>query len=82
MTRAAKLGNVDHSYLQDAVVDALKARARRNQRSFEAEVRELLRDAVVDGSLKSLRGLADRIAALTPDVRQTDSTELVRGDRG
>jgi antitoxin FitA len=66
--------------LEDGVVDALKARARRNNRSLEAEVRELLRDAACSGSA-TLRDLADRIAALTPDVPQTDSTELVREDR-
>jgi antitoxin FitA len=68
--------------LEDEVVAALKERARRNHRSLEAEFRELLRDATVGGSPDSLRDLADRIAALTPDVPQTDSTELVRGDRG
>jgi plasmid stability protein len=68
--------------LEDDVVDALKARARRNSRSLEAEVRELLRDIAVGGSPESLRDLADRIAGLTPEVAQTDSTELVRADRG
>lgn len=63
------------------VVAALKARAKRNKRSLEAEVRMLLRDAVDQGSRTSLRDLADRIAALTPKVPQTDSTDLVREDR-
>ena len=63
------------------MVGALKARARRNSRSLEAEVRELLRDAIAGTAPESLRDLADRIAALTPDVPQTDSTELVRADR-
>jgi plasmid stability protein len=67
--------------LGDDVVTALKERARRNDRSLEAEVRELLRDAARGESPDSLRDLAERIAALTPDVRQTDSTELVRADR-
>jgi plasmid stability protein len=67
--------------IEDEVVGALKARARRNNRSLEAEVRELLRDVACGGSAESLRDLADRIAALTPDVRQTDSTELIRDDR-
>jgi plasmid stability protein len=67
--------------LEDEVVDALKARARRNQRSLEAEVRVLLRDVVSGRSTSSLRELADQIAALTPKVPQTDSTELVREDR-
>jgi plasmid stability protein len=67
--------------LEDDVVDALKARARRNSRSLEAEVRELLRDIAVGGSPECLRDLADRIAALTPEVPQTDSIELIRADR-
>jgi plasmid stability protein len=68
--------------VESDIVTALKKRARRNDRSLEAEVRQILRNAAVGGSPESLRDLADRIAALTPDVRQTDSTELVRADRG
>ena len=67
--------------VDDEVVAALKAQAKRNKRSLEAEVRVVLRDAVEPGSRISLRELADRIAALTPKVPQTDSTELVREDR-
>ena len=67
--------------VDDDVVAALKLRARRNQRSLEAEVRELLLDAVARGSATSLRDLADQIAALTPKVPQTDSTDLIREDR-
>jgi plasmid stability protein len=67
--------------LEEEVVGALKERARRNHRSLEAEVRELLRDVAVGGSQESLHDLAERIAALTPEGRQTDSTEMVRADR-
>ena len=67
--------------LEDEVVDALKTRARRHGRSLEAEVRELLRGAAAGDAPESLRELADRIAALTPEVPQTDSAELVRADR-
>ena len=67
--------------LEEEVMDALEARARRNQRSLEAEVRVLLRDLVSGRSTSSLRERADQIAALTPKVPQTDSTELVREDR-
>jgi plasmid stability protein len=67
--------------IEDDVVAALKARAKRNNRSLEAEVRVLLRDAVNRGSRISLRELADQIAALTPKVPQTDSTEMIREDR-
>ena len=67
--------------VDDDVVAALKLRAKRNQRSLEAEVRELLFDAVARRSATSLRDLADQIAALTPKVPQTDSTDLIREDR-
>lgn len=67
--------------LEDEVVGALKERAKRNHRSLDAEVRELLRAAATGDSPASLRELADRIAALTPEVPQTDSTELIRADR-
>ena len=50
-------------------------------RSLEAEIRVLLRDLVQRGAEASLRELADRIAAMTPKVPQTDSTELIREDR-
>jgi antitoxin FitA len=69
-------------HLEDDVVNTLQARAELNHRSLEAEVRELLRDVAAGGSPESLRELADRIALLTPGVPQTDSTELVREDRG
>ena len=68
--------------LEDDLVDALKARARLNCRSLETEVQEILRDAAVGGSGEVLRDLAERIASLTLDIRQTDSTELVHADRG
>jgi hypothetical protein len=54
---------------------------RRNERPLEEEIRMMLRDALDRGSRTSLRDLADQIAALTPKVPQTDSTELVRVDR-
>ena len=66
--------------LEEEVVAALKARAKRNHRSLEAEVRAVLHD-VAAGSPQSLRDLADRIAALTPEVPQADSTELIRSER-
>jgi hypothetical protein len=52
----------------------------RNQRQLKDEIRMLL-DALDRGSRISLRELADRIATLTSNVPQTDSTELVREDR-
>jgi hypothetical protein len=56
-------------------------RATRKERPLEEEIRMLLRDVVNRGSRTSLRDLANRIAALTPKVPQTDSTVLVREGR-
>lgn len=67
--------------LDDAVVEKLKERARDNERSLEAEVRALLAQAAERPSSKKLRELAEKIAAMTPDVPQTDSTDLIREDR-
>ena len=67
--------------LDDQVVERLKTRARDNQRSLEAEVRALLMDAASRPSRKTFLELAERISDMTPDVPQTNSTELLREDR-
>lgn len=68
--------------VEDAVVDALKQNAAANRRSLEAEVRRILADHIkVQQSGQELRSLAERIAAMTPDVPQTDSAELLREER-
>lgn len=64
--------------LDDEVVDLLKARAKENSRSLEAEVRLVLREAATRPSPKTARALAERIAAMTPDVPQTDSVKIIR----
>lgn len=64
--------------LDPTVVEKLKAKAKENNRSLEAELRALLAEAAACPSSKELRNLAERIAAMTPDVPQTDSTEIVR----
>jgi plasmid stability protein len=68
--------------LDEKVVAKLKARAKSNNRSLEAELRELL-SGVVREEERRQRFLtkADRIAAMTPKARQTDSTAMLRQDR-
>jgi len=68
--------------LDEKIVSKLKARAKSNNRSLEAELRELL-SGIVKEQERRQRFLtkADRIAAMTPDVRQTDSAKLLREDR-
>ena len=67
--------------LDDEVVKILKQRARTNNRSLEAELRLLLTTTAHGSEAIDLRTLAEQIAAMTPDVPQTDSVELLREDR-
>lgn len=68
--------------LNDKIVAKLKARAKTNHRSLEAELRELL-SGIIEEQERRQRFLskAGRIAALTPKIRQTDSAQLLREDR-
>ena len=67
--------------LEDEVVARLKDRAKANKRSLEAELREILTRSAGAMTRKELIAFAKRIAAQTPDVPQTDSTQLIREDR-
>ncbi len=67
--------------LDGEIVERLKYKAKQNGRSLEAEVRELLKQAADRKTTEDLLAIADHIAAMTPDVPQTDSAELIREDR-
>ena len=70
--------------VKDDVVDRLKARAAVNNRSLEAEAREILEDAVHDDTLSKLRSFRELAVTLrrqTPGRRQTPSQFLVQRDR-
>ncbi|HET6159485.1 MAG TPA: hypothetical protein VFE34_14160 [Dongiaceae bacterium] len=68
--------------LDDKTVAKLKARAKSNNRSLEAELRELLSGIVKEQERRQrFLAKADRIAAMTPKISQTDSTQLLREDR-
>ena len=71
-----KIRNID-----EKVLEALKKQAKRHNRSLGAEVRQILADAVSPTPPTDLLALADQIAAMTPDVPQTDSADLLREDR-
>jgi plasmid stability protein len=75
------MANVTIRNLDDVVVEKLKVRAKTHHRSLEAELREILSAAVRRASKEELLAEAERIAAMTPDVPQTDSTLLIREDR-
>ena len=69
--------------VEDEIVTALKARAKSHNRSLESEIRQILVDQVRRPSWRGAELLerAKRIAAMTPNVPQTDSVELLREDR-
>ena len=68
--------------LDDRILKKLKARAKANKRSLQAELHELLTNVVKENEqMRRFRAKAQRIAAMTPDVPQTDSALLIREDR-
>lgn len=75
------MANLTIRNVDDEVVTKLKARADSNNRSLEAEVREILAQMAETPTPRQMREIAETIAAMTLDVPQTDSTELIREDR-
>lgn len=68
--------------LDDDIVAKLKLQAKANHRSMEAEAREILSSEVRPRErMHRFVARADRIAAMTPRMRQTDSVRLIREDR-
>lgn len=76
------MGNLTIRNLDDRVIDALKAQAKANQRSLEAEVRYLL-TLRVDRRVRiaEFRERSAEIARMSAGMPQTDSVELLREDR-
>ena len=75
------MANVTVRNIDDDIIERLKQQAKANSRSLEAELRVILTRAAMGDAGVDLRALAERIAALTPDVAQTDSADLLREDR-
>ena len=75
------MANLTIRNLDDAVVERLKARAKAHNRSLEAEVRTILEITARTADREAFIREARRIAAMTPNVPQTDSTLLIREDR-
>ena len=76
------MGNLTIRNLDDRVIAALKAQAKANQRSLEAEVRYLL-TLRVDRRVRiaEFRERSAEIARMSAGMPQTDSVELLREDR-
>lgn len=74
------MGQVIVRNLDDKIIAALKAKAELHGHSLERELRAILAGAAKPNADERLT-LADRIRAMTPKRRQTDSTLLIRKDR-
>ena len=66
--------------LDAAVVDRLKQRAQRNQRSLQAELSLILERAAISDVVES-RALAARIRRKLSDRKHSDSVALLAADR-
>lgn len=76
------MANLTIRNLDDEIANALKKQAKAHNRSLEAELRQILTDHVRGPSQGAqLRAIAEHIAAMTPDVPQTDSAQMIRDDR-
>jgi plasmid stability protein len=64
--------------VSDDIVTQLKARARANGRSAEAEHREILRRALSEDDDGRFEQLASQLRALTAGRRQTPAEDLLR----
>lgn len=69
--------------LDDDLVEDYRDAAKRNGRSLEAELRDALKvmRPMTSKRREALVAEADRIRAMTPNVPQTPSEDLIRADR-
>ncbi|MEO8558158.1 MAG: hypothetical protein ABI439_03785 [Rhodospirillales bacterium] len=75
------MANLTIRNLDATTVENLKAHAKANHRSLEAEIRVLLEQHARRLSTEELIKRAREIAAMSPPSPQTDSTVLIREDR-
>jgi plasmid stability protein len=66
--------------LPEGLVEQLKARAQRNARSLEAEVRDVLQQAVAKEKVEFFK-VADAMRARLAGRHHTETLELLREDR-
>lgn len=76
------MGTLTIRNVDPAVIDRLKAQARANQRSLDAEVRHVLkRETSRALRTREFLARADALAATTAGTKHTASTILIRADR-
>ena len=77
------MGNLTIRNLDDGVIDRVRAQAQANHRSLQGEVRHVLTRELSDClQTPDFLERADALAATTSAMKQTDSTVLIREDRG
>ena len=74
-------GSLSVRNLDDALILGLKRRAARHGRSTEAEVREILRQALAQEADTSFDKLAAELRALTAERAHTPAEALLRESR-
>jgi hypothetical protein len=78
----ARMGIIEKIIVSDSAMATLQEDARRHGRTVEQEAASRLETASQRLSRAEILARLDRTAAMTPkDVKQTDSTILVREDR-
>lgn len=76
------MGSLTIRNLDDSVIEALKAEAKANERSMEAEARRALTERFNRRlRMVGLRKRSDVLSRLTEGIPQTDSALLLREDR-
>ena len=78
------MATINVRQLDEDVVERLKRRASRNDRSLEGEARHILKDAAEDdmaAKRASFLAMADRLRRKTEGRRHTPAEVLIREDR-
>ncbi len=75
------MGQVIVRNLDDHIIAALKTKAELRGHSLEQELKAILVEAA-KLTIEDRRTLVDQIRAMTPSTPQTDSTLLLRENRG
>ena len=68
--------------VDDGVVDKLKARAKRNGVSLEAELRDILQREAMPRSMEEVRDILGELDRRTRGRTLADGVKLLRKDRG
>lgn len=75
------MGRIEIDNIDEQVIAGIRARAKLHNRSFDDEVRSILKEGALFTPTERAEW-ARRVRGMTPrDVEQTDSTEMIRALR-